>query len=126
MRDIAMTEFLNGPTDPHGFRQYVPPVTGHVDEIHGETERPVPEYIPTKHELMQLAKYWGEVCADSQFRAIMYDSNGSREWCLSIYARDRLSRIAELIGDDVVMPIIFECWNKHFDGLKPDWVKNNQ
>ncbi len=47
-------DVMNGPTDPHGYGQDVPPVTvghgftiGFVEEIHGEAGRPVPEYIPT-------------------------------------------------------------------------------
>lgn len=52
-----------GLEDPHGYGQEVqarlvvgPIVLGHVDEIHGEMGRPVPEFIPTRAELLAIVE----------------------------------------------------------------------
>ena len=100
---------FNGPTDPHGYRQEVPPVTqvgpfviGFVEEIHGGQGRPVPEYLPTKEELTILAAHWAtQVIKIEQWWAET-EQVGSDEIRKRLYALDRLARIADRIGAEAV------------------------
>ena len=105
---------FNGPRDPHGYGQEVPPVTqvgpitiGFVEEIHGEQGRPVPEYLPTKHELTILAAHWAKQVIKieqgwAETEAVGCKSVGSDEIRIRLYALDRLAKIADLIGAEAV------------------------
>lgn len=111
-----MTAFMNGPTDPHGCGQNVPPVTicangmriGFVEEIHGEQGRPMPEYIPTRHELLVLAKYWLRTVIDIKWRWQNYGCVGSSELRQVWYGDDRVNSISDIIGDEQVRAVYDE------------------
>ena len=115
---------FNGPTDPHGYGQEVPPVTrigpftiGFVEEIHGEKGRPVPEYIPTKHELAVLARHWATQVIDIERWWAESEQVGSDEIRQRWYALDRLDRIADLIGEDAV--------NAEYDAAEAEIIKRS-
>src|SRR5262249_50194325 len=100
---------FNGPRDPHGYGQEVPPVTqvgpftmGFVEEIHGEQGRPVPEYIPTKHELTILAAHWATQVIDIEQWWAESEQVGSDDIRKRLYALDRLAKIADRIGAEAV------------------------
>jgi hypothetical protein len=101
---------FNGPTDPHGYGQEVPPVTrigpfviGYVGRIHGEEGRPCPEYIPTKHELRVLARHWEAVIEDHESYFEETGVSGSTEAREILYAAQRVDSIVGLIGTEDVM-----------------------
>ena len=75
---------------------------GCVDEVNGDGARPCPDYVPTRHELMELARYW---LAQRLEIALFYfetKSSGSTEYRISLYAQRRLARIADALGDDAL------------------------
>lgn len=77
-------------------------VIGYVPEIHGEDAAGCPGYVPTRHELRQLARYWAGVGLDFRLDCCflqMVCGTGSRR---AAYAGTRLSRMAEVIGEDAV------------------------
>jgi len=115
---------FNGPTDPHGYGQQVPPVTqvggitiGFVEEIHGEKGRPVPEYMPTKHELAVLARHWATQVIEIEEWWDAYGQVGSDEIRRHWYALDRLNKIADLIGKDAVIA--------EYDAAKTEIIKRS-
>jgi hypothetical protein len=106
---------MNGPTDPHGFGQEVPPTTcgpgfviGFVEEVHGDAGRPEPEYVPTRHELAVLAAHWARKVREIERAWEEEESVGSSEMRERWYATDRLNAIADLIGGDAVQTVIDE------------------
>jgi hypothetical protein len=106
---------MNGPTDPHGLGQEVPPISiigncviGFVEEIHGEAGRPCPEYIPTRFELLLLARHWSRVLVDLERWWAASDSVGSDETRQWFYANERLNQITDLAGVDSVSKLFAE------------------
>lgn len=75
---------------------------GHVDEVNGPGAVEVPEFVPTRHELFQLAKYWTATRLDIDFFWFFYATSGSREIRLGPFADRRISRIADCLGDTLV------------------------
>src|SRR5260370_18205350 len=119
----AERTIYNGPTDPHGFGQHVPPVTlvgpfviGFVEEIHGEMGRPCPEYMPTKAELLVLAAPWARQLHDIEAWWAASEQVGSSEMRQREYSYDRIAKIASLVGgqetDAVVLPILRQDENR--------------
>jgi hypothetical protein len=93
-----------GPEGPHGNGHWVPPVTqgpgftiGYVEEIHGEMGRPVPEFVPTRHELLTLAEHWRSEWLMIELWWLESGSVGSDELRQYEYAFDRMSRATGLI-----------------------------
>jgi hypothetical protein len=75
---------------------------GQVDEVNGAGAVEVPEFVPTRHELIQLVKYWTTTLLDMEFFSFVYETSGSREIRLGPFADRRISRIAECLGDALV------------------------
>jgi hypothetical protein len=106
---MSDTQLFNGPKDPHGYGIEVPPVTvvgpaviGFVEEVHGEKGRPVPEYIPTRHELEVLVEHWVLQVVDLERWWAESDTVGSDEIRLHWYALDRLDKLAALLGEGAI------------------------
>lgn len=72
---------------------------GHVDQVNGPGAIEVPEFVPTRHELMQLAKYWATEAIDLNFFMFVHQQTGS-DWLRRMhFAYRRMNRIAECLGD---------------------------
>lgn len=79
---------------------------GHVDEVNGPGAMEVPQFVPTRHELFQLAKYWALTVLDMDFCYFCYQQTGSTEIRLGPFANRRINRIAEYLGASRVQ----EAW----------------
>jgi hypothetical protein len=67
----------------------------------GELE--VQGYVPTREELFQIVKFWATCVIDSNYFSFLYDDYYSRlESGLCIVAEERIGRISELIGNEVI------------------------
>lgn len=77
-------------------------VFGCVDEVNGRGAQEIPEFIPTRHELLELAKYWAREATRTYFFCWSVDQSGSTEIRLIPFAWRRVERIAELLGEDEV------------------------
>ena len=77
-------------------------VVGHVENVNGDGAREVPEYIPTRSELLELLKYWESEYLRTRYWLYATAQTGSTEIRLIPYARRRVDRIVELLGDDAV------------------------
>jgi len=68
-------------------------IVGSVDAINGDDGREVADFVPTVHELKQLAVYWLGERIEHDFDWFMYQSTGSSEWRWSVYVGRRLNRL---------------------------------
>jgi hypothetical protein len=117
MEDIKIVENNNndhlGPIGGEGL------LIGGVDEVNGAGATEIPEFVPTRHELVQLAKYWRHVWLDDVFFMYWTSTTSSTELRREAFARRRLNRIAESIGDDILGSAINEVDEEFGKGCDP-------
>ena len=77
-------------------------IIGYVEKVNGSGAEEIPDFVPTRHELLVLAKYWTQERLEQEFWCFCTQSSGSTEWRLSIYAGRRIDRIADLIAEEEV------------------------
>ena len=82
---------------------------GHVDEIRGGGGVEVPGFVPTKHELLRIVRYWATEIIDLDFRYFLYTCTGSSEWRTREFANRRLSKIASFVGAEEVRKAFSEA-----------------
>jgi hypothetical protein len=75
-------------------------IVGYVEEVNGAGAVEMPGFVATKHELIQLAKYWASIRIDIQFDWFAHQCVGSSETRLESFSGRRISRIAECLGKD--------------------------
>jgi len=74
-------------------------IQNRIDAVNGNGEIEEPGFVQTRHELLQLARYWAEHFVDIQFfRFCMED--GSSDPVFS-FAGGRISQIEELLGGEI-------------------------
>jgi hypothetical protein len=88
----------NRDTEGLGTMAVGPFIVGSVDAINGEDGKEVAEFVATKHELKQLARYWAEERIERDFYWFVYQGTGSSEWRWSAYITRRLNRLSEVLG----------------------------
>ena len=69
----------------------------------------MPEFVPTRHELL-LVRHWERTALDIFFFWFLSVQVGSCENREAAFARGRVRRVAELLGDDVVREVVSEVW----------------
>jgi len=77
-----------------------PFVVGSVPGISGEDGKEVTEFVPTIHELKQLAEYWMQERIDRDFYFFACQCSGSSDWRWSVFISRRLERLANILGED--------------------------
>lgn len=82
---------------------------GFTDEVNGRGAEAIPTFHATRHELLQIVKYWQKALLDSQYFAFLYNTIGSRDLRLRPFAYKRISRIAELVGEEAVTEAVREA-----------------
>ena len=87
-------------------------VIGHVDEVNGAGSLEVPDFVPTRHELIQLVKYWATEALEIIYWWIVYGTTGSTEIRVGPFAERRIGKIAKLLGEDEVAKAIKEAHDK--------------
>ncbi len=73
---------------------------GAVDEVNGRGAKEVPDFVPTRHELLQLLNFWVKEALDYEYFEFLYAQTGSTELRLIPYAWRRVNRIGELLGEE--------------------------
>lgn len=86
---------------------------GYVDEVNGPNSVEMPEFVPTRYELIQLAKYWATIVIDLRFDYFLYTTTGSSEWRLDAFARRRVGRIGEILGQDEINKVIDQAYEEY-------------
>lgn len=94
---------------------------GLVDEVAGEGATEVPEFVPTRHELLQLVKYWERRYLELEHFFFWSGQSGSTDIRVKPYANRRIARIAKLIGDEDVSRAIDEVWSEFAEQNPRDW-----
>ena len=80
-------------------------VIGFVDAVNGPGARPCPEFVPTRHEVLEIARYWGSELLDNQIYWFLYGQTGSDEIRIMAFAEARLDRIAAILGTESVTAV---------------------
>ncbi len=80
-------------------------IVGGVGPINGEDGKEVPDFVPTLHELKQLASYWMHERIDHDFEWFAYQQTGSSEWRWSVFIFRRLNRLAEILGEKAMQEV---------------------
>ena len=86
---------------------------GYLDDINGSGAEEMEGFLPTQHELIQLAKYWAKVAIDIEYFWFCYQQTGSTEIRRGPFARRRVARIAHLLGEDVVNKAKEEAYEEY-------------
>jgi hypothetical protein len=81
---------------------------GRVDEVNGAGAEEIPAFNATRHELLQLAKYWAHTVLDVEYFRFISGSIGSLDMRLEPFANRRISRIARFLGQEEVQKVIDE------------------
>jgi hypothetical protein len=93
-------------------------IIGYVSEVNGPDSGEVPDFVPTRHELIQLFKYWATLDLDKQFYFFLYTQTGSIDRRRGAFAGRRICRIAAILGEEEVQKAIQEAqreYNKKID-----------
>jgi len=80
-------------------------VIGFVDAVNGPGAREVPEFKPTRAELLELIKYWKLNFLETNANVFSTGQTGSTERRLGPYAARRVNRIVELLGEDAIKAV---------------------
>jgi len=75
-------------------------VVGFVEEVNGAGAEECREFVPTKHELSVLAKYWIKESLDADFFFFDRKHSSSRLSRISTFAHCRLCRIERILGSE--------------------------
>jgi hypothetical protein len=85
-----------------------PLTIGSVDGVNGPGAQEIPEFNATRHELLVLVKHYEEKALDHEYFCFLYATYGS-DWEREIYfARRRIARIVDLLGEDTVRSVVSE------------------
>jgi hypothetical protein len=95
----------NRDTQGLGTMKVGPSTVGDVGPINGEDGKEVSEFVPTLHELKQLASYWMHERIDHDFEWFAYQQTGSSEWRWSVFISRRLDRLAEILGEEAMKEV---------------------
>lgn len=111
MEDINATQELRACSDSEGLGWCSNDtfVFGYVSEVNGPDSAEIPDFAPTRHELIQLVKYWDTLRLDQLFYFFVVGQVGFCDSRRSAFASRRISRIATLLGEDEVQKAIQEA-----------------
>ena len=79
---------------------------GYVTEVNGPDSAEIPDFVPTRHELIQLVKYWATLDIEDLFFFFLYGQTGSSERRRVAFARRRICRIATVLGEEEVQKAV--------------------
>jgi len=83
-------------------------VFGCVEEVNGPGAKEIAGYTLTRHELLQLVKYWYREALDDEWYFFIFGQTGSSEFRRGNFARRRIRRAATAIGQEAVDQAIKE------------------
>ncbi len=109
-----VSEFENADNEGLGRRELGPMTIGHVDFVNGEGAEEIMGFTATRHELLELVRFWFREYMEVRTFCFLYAMSGSTEWRTSIYSQNRLSRLEEAIGTEAFQEVI-EQVEKEFE-----------
>ncbi len=86
-----------------------------VEEVNGSAAAEVIGFLPTRHELLELARFWANVAVDIEYFWFRYQKHSSAGICRRTFAWKRVARIQELLGadGDKVVDEVYEKFGKN-------------
>jgi hypothetical protein len=96
---------------------------GYVEEVNGVDALEVAEFVPTREEVTQLAKFWYEQAFDYEYERFLTAQYCSRSSRLRAFAYRRLARIEETRGRASVDKAISEVQGKFGAAEKPSLLR---
>ena len=103
----------------------LPSPYGFVSEVNGPDAVEVPDFVPTRHELLQIARYWANVELDLEFLMATTGVVGSDWLRQTSFAGRRLGRIDRASGDDGVQRVVVveQVRQEFSESVDPRWWK---
>ena len=92
---------------------------GYVNEVNGPGAVEMPGVVATKHELIQLVKYWASIRIDIRFEWFTSQSVGSSETRLESFSGRRIARVAEVLGNDETSAAVQEAYAEYAKSVDP-------
>jgi len=83
-------------------------IVGYVDEVNGAGAAEAASYVPTRHEVVKLVKYWCRRVLDNSWFFFIFGGTGSSEWRVKAFADRRFDRAEAAIGRESVDAAIKE------------------
>lgn len=106
----AMQKFSPCPdTEGLGFYGNGKITVGYVNEVNGPDSAEMPDFVATRHELIQLVKHWATLDLDDLFHFFLCGQTGSSERRRVAFARRRICRIATVLGAEEVRKAVEEA-----------------
>ena len=118
LREEYAPAVRNADNEYLGSSEVGPMVIGYVDEVNGPGAAAVPDLVPTRHEVIQLLKYWYEIIVSHDYFWFCYQQTGGCEERLDAFANRRVERIASLLGETETRKTIDEFYEEY--GKKQD------
>ena len=97
---------INDDRDGLGPRCFGPLAIGSVDQVNGKNSLPCPDYVATRHELLELVRYWLNQVLSIETTFYYERQIGSDDWRIAEYGKRRLDRITKLLGWTAVEPVV--------------------
>jgi hypothetical protein len=108
--------------------------------VNGKGAEPFEGFIPTRHELLQLVKYWATTKLENRWLEFQTGQFDATEASLILFAADQIKRISSLLGDAAVNEAVNEVkaqlhnkvseeqWQIFVGGNRAEWesVKKKQ
>jgi hypothetical protein len=118
-------------SDSAGLRGLCGGLIGGVYEVNGEGALEAPEFVPTCHELEVIARHWLRRAIDIEFFFYCTEQNGSTDDRVKSFARRRLGRIRQILGDayrkldlevkaEVGADVDPRLWKMFLNGVQPE------
>jgi hypothetical protein len=107
LHDLNNPETRNADNEGLGAIHAGPFTVGWVDEVNGPGVEEL-AFMPTRHELFQLVKYWVGVALDIEYFWFLYQQTGSSECRRHAFAWRRINRAAQILGEADVSKAIEE------------------
>jgi hypothetical protein len=92
---------------------------GYVSEVNGPDSAEMPEFVPTRHELIQLVKYWATLKLSHLFGFFLHGQTGSNERRRHAFAGRRICRIATVLGEEEVRKAVEEAEDEFSKTIDP-------
>ena len=92
---------------------------GYVSEVNGPDAAEVLAFVPTRHELLQIARYWAGVELDLNFFMALYQCTGSDWLRKTSFAGRRLGRIERALGGNDVERVVEDVRRKFSESVDP-------
>lgn len=74
----------------------------YIHDVNGEGGEEIPDYVPTRSELVQVVRYWHLRRLDDEWFEFLYGRREPNSYRLAIFAERRIHRAAAAIGQEAV------------------------